>query len=108
VNLLLTPIARGLETLEGQNTTCSDVFHVYTGIAVNLTTMFSDRSGFYFPISCALFLIVHESDSTVYEYRKAIFDVFNRRFNNFMNDCTPGMFILSYLLDPGKHSSSSS
>jgi hypothetical protein len=43
VNQLLTPIARGLETLEGQNTTCSDVFHVYIGIAVNFVTMFSDR-----------------------------------------------------------------
>ncbi len=44
VNLLLTPIARGLETLEGQNTTCSDVFHVYIGIAVNFVAMFSDIS----------------------------------------------------------------
>jgi hypothetical protein len=50
VNSLLTPIARGLETLEGQNTTCSDVFHVYVGIAVNFVTMFSDRSG-YFPMT---------------------------------------------------------
>lgn len=48
-------------------------------------------------------LIFREPDSTVYEYRKATFDVFNRRFNNFMNDCTSGMFILSYLLDPSKH-----
>jgi hypothetical protein len=46
VNQLLTPIARGLETLEGQNTTCSDVFHVYIGIAVNFLTMFSDRGTF--------------------------------------------------------------
>jgi hypothetical protein len=50
VNSLLTPIARGLETLEGQNTTCSDVFHVYIGIAVNFVTMFLDRSE-YFPMS---------------------------------------------------------
>jgi hypothetical protein len=46
VNQLLTPIARGLETLEGQNTTCSDVFHVYIGIAVNFVAMFSDRGKF--------------------------------------------------------------
>ncbi|KZP29505.1 hypothetical protein FIBSPDRAFT_727407, partial [Athelia psychrophila] len=85
VNQLLTPITRGLETLEGQNTTCSDVFHVYTGIAVNFVTMFSDK------------------DSLVYQYRTATFNIYNRRFNNFMNDCTPGMFILAYLLDPGKH-----
>ena len=46
MNQLLTPIARGLETLEGQNTTCSDVFHVYIGIAVNFVAMFSDRGKF--------------------------------------------------------------
>ena len=44
VNELLTPIACSLETLEGQNTTCSDVFHIYIGIAVNFVAMFSDRS----------------------------------------------------------------
>ena len=56
VNSLLTPIARGLETLEGQNTTCSDVFHVYIGIAYNFTTMFSDSSGFFLQTSCASFI----------------------------------------------------
>ena len=39
---------------------------------------------------------------SVYEYRKPTFDVYNHRFNNFMNDCTPGMFILAYLLDPSR------
>ena len=42
MNTLLTPIAHGLETLEGQNTTCSDVFHIYIGIAINFVSMFSD------------------------------------------------------------------
>ena len=58
VNQLLTPIARGLETLEGQNTTCSDVFHVYIGIAVNFVAMFSDRGKF---LSCSTFIIAPSS-----------------------------------------------
>lgn len=58
----------------------------------------------YYDLEVHQILTVRESDSSVYNYRKATFDVFNRRFNNFMNDCTPGMFILSYLLDPSKHS----
>lgn len=105
VNQLLTPITRGLETLEGQNTTCSDVFHVYTGIVVNFVTMFSDKgwSRSNFAVMLGQILTFWFSDSLVYQYRTATFNIYNRRFNNFMNDCTPGMFILAYLLDPGKH-----
>ncbi|KAJ7581665.1 hypothetical protein C8J56DRAFT_793395, partial [Mycena floridula] len=43
-NMLLTPIARGLETLEGQNTTLSDVFAIFIGIAVGFTCVFQDPS----------------------------------------------------------------
>lgn len=42
INMLLTPIARGLQTLEGQNTTCSDVFHIFVGIAIGFTNVFLD------------------------------------------------------------------
>ena len=42
INMLLTPIARGLQTLEGQNTTCSDVFHIFIGIAIRFTNVFLD------------------------------------------------------------------
>ena len=42
VNLLLTPIDRGLKTLEGQNVTCSDVFFVYIGIAVGFMQVFQN------------------------------------------------------------------
>lgn len=108
VNCLLTPIARGLETLEGQNTTCSDVFHVYVGIAINFVFMFSDSGES--PIGALAHASSGADDfnchattaSSVYEYRKPTFDVYNCRFNNFMNDCTPGMFILAYLLDPSR------
>ena len=44
VNLLLTPIDRGLKTLEGQNVTCSDVFFVYIGIAIGFTQVFQNPS----------------------------------------------------------------
>ena len=47
MNSLHTLIACGLETLEGQNTTCSDVFHVYVDIAVNFVMMFSDMSEYF-------------------------------------------------------------
>jgi hypothetical protein len=39
---MLTPIARGLKTLEGQNTTCSDVLNIYIGIAIGYNTVFLD------------------------------------------------------------------
>lgn len=84
MNQLLTPIAHGLETLEGQNTTCSDVFHIYIGIAVNFVTMFLDRGE-----SCSTFFItrptlvsntitdIEHLDSPIYEYHTAIFNVFD-------------------------------
>lgn len=48
ISLLLTPIARGLQTLEGQNTTCSDVWVVFTGIAIGFTNVFLDPSMYSF------------------------------------------------------------
>lgn len=44
ITLLLTPIARGLQTLEGQNTTCSDVWIIFTGIAIGFQNVFLDSS----------------------------------------------------------------
>jgi hypothetical protein len=43
------------------------------------------------PIAEESFYISHQAES---------FAAFDRRFRIFMNDCTPGMFILAYLLDP--------
>lgn len=42
INLLLKPVARGLQTLEGQNTTCSDVFSIFIGIAIGFNRVFQD------------------------------------------------------------------
>ncbi|KAJ6569911.1 hypothetical protein B0H10DRAFT_1964926 [Mycena sp. CBHHK59/15] len=74
IGRLLNPIARALKTLEGQQVTCSDVFFIYIGLAVAFQRAFSDPT--------------------------ETFAAFDRRFNIFMNDCTPGMFLLSYFLDP--------
>ncbi|KAJ3898518.1 hypothetical protein F5879DRAFT_812491, partial [Lentinula edodes] len=84
-NLLLQPIARGLLTLEGQNTMCSDVFFVFIGIAIGFTHVFQDLS------------------NDVYCHRAETFAVFDRRFDIFLNDCTKDMFILAYLLDPSAY-----
>jgi len=42
INMLLTPIDQGLQTLEGQNTACSDVMAIFIGIAIGFTTVFKD------------------------------------------------------------------
>jgi hypothetical protein len=42
INMLLTPIDRGLQTLEGQNTTCSDVMAIFIGIVIGFTAVFKD------------------------------------------------------------------
>ena len=47
INLLLTPIARGLKTLEGHNTTCSDVFNIWIGIAISYNNVFASKSHLY-------------------------------------------------------------
>lgn len=48
ITLLLTPIARGLQTLEGQKTTCSDVWIIFTGIAIGFQNVFLDSSVIFF------------------------------------------------------------
>ncbi|KAJ7898237.1 hypothetical protein B0H14DRAFT_2332265, partial [Mycena olivaceomarginata] len=82
INMLLTPVARGLKTLESSQVTCSDVFNVWIGIAIGFQAVFSTPG------------------ADINKYHQETVDCYNRRFAIFMNDCTPGMFLLSYLLDP--------
>ena len=97
INLLLTPIDRGLQTLEEQNTTCWCFCYIYW-----------HRYWIYpcFPRSeCVhcfriLIYIPDDSASEIYAYRSETYGVFNRRFAIFLDDCTPDMFLLAYLLDP--------
>ncbi|KAF8190587.1 hypothetical protein K438DRAFT_1591993 [Mycena galopus ATCC 62051] len=85
VGRLLNPIARALKTLEGQQVTCSDVFFIHVGLGVAFQRAFSDPSESFF--------VSHQRET---------FAAFDWRFNIFMNNCTPGMFVLSYFLDPSK------
>ncbi|KAJ7503587.1 ribonuclease H-like domain-containing protein [Mycena galericulata] len=89
IGRLLNPIARALKTLEGQQTTCSDVFFIYIGLAVAFQRAFNDPD--------ESFYISHQAES---------YAAFDRRFKIFMNDCTPGMFLLAYFLDPIYYSDS--
>ncbi|KAJ7845606.1 hypothetical protein B0H14DRAFT_3454874 [Mycena olivaceomarginata] len=75
-------MARGLKTLESTQVTCSDVFTIWIGIAIGFQNVFSDPS------------------NAINKYHQETVDCYNRRFAIFMNDCTPGMFVLAYLLDP--------
>ncbi|KAJ6569997.1 hypothetical protein B0H10DRAFT_1713172, partial [Mycena sp. CBHHK59/15] len=82
INMLLKPISRGLKTLESSQVTCSDVFNIWIGLGIGFKQVFNDP------------------ENSIYKFQKETFDAYNRRFSIFMNDCTDGMFILSYLLDP--------
>ncbi|KAF8175184.1 hypothetical protein K438DRAFT_1608628, partial [Mycena galopus ATCC 62051] len=86
INMLLKPISRGLKTLESSQVTCSDVFNIWVGLAIGFKEVFSGES---------------MSHNPIHKFHQETFDGYNRRFSIFMNDCTQGMFILSYLLDPG-------
>ncbi|KAJ7289145.1 hypothetical protein C8J57DRAFT_995341, partial [Mycena rebaudengoi] len=82
INMLLKPVSRGLKTLESSQVTCSDVFNIWIGIAIGFKEVFSNPN------------------TAINKYHRETFDCYNRRFAIFMNECTEGMFILSYLLDP--------
>jgi hypothetical protein len=101
INMLLKPIARGLKTLESTQVTCSDVFCIWIGIAIGFTEVFSDPRMPRFPLfHCFRLLCLVAFDLN--QYHEETFACYNRRFAIFMNDCTKGMFILAYLLDPGE------
>ncbi|KAF5331490.1 hypothetical protein D9758_017621 [Tetrapyrgos nigripes] len=91
IDALLKPIAWGLKTLEGQHVTCSDVFFVFVGISIGFNDVFTKA---------------RSDNPDLYAHRSETFAVYNRRFRIFMNDCTPGMFLLAYLLDPIYYSDS--
>ncbi|KAJ6587808.1 hypothetical protein B0H10DRAFT_1636914, partial [Mycena sp. CBHHK59/15] len=82
INMLLKPVSWGLKTLESTQVTCSDVFNIWIGITIGFKEVF-----------CV-------PENPINQYHQETFDCYNRRFAIFMNDCTSGMFILSYLLDP--------
>ncbi|KAF7314722.1 hypothetical protein MKEN_00946200 [Mycena kentingensis (nom. inval.)] len=82
VNALLTPIDRGLKTLEGLTTTLSDVFMVYIRIAVGFTNVFA------------------ANDELLRDHHQQVYSIFDYRFNILMTESTPDMFLVAYFLDP--------
>lgn len=106
INLMLSPIARGLKTLEGQNSTCSDVFNIYIGIAIGYNNVFRDAGKSTDVVhglkELRCDINIYCIASPVYQWRSQTFGVYNRRFANLMRDSTQDMFLLAYLLDPSK------
>jgi hypothetical protein len=80
---ILVPIRRGLLTLEGQQITPSDVFFVFTGVAIGFKRVFSDPK------------------SKVFSHRNESFAAFDRRWAFLNKESTPMLFLIGYLLDPG-------
>lgn len=106
ITLILTPIARGLQTLEGQNTTCSDVWIIFTGIAIGFQNVFLDSSTIYFIASLLRWILTNLNHfciaTAIYEHRTRTLEVYNRRFKILLDDCTHNMYPLAYLLDPSE------
>ncbi|KAJ7654922.1 hypothetical protein B0H17DRAFT_956624, partial [Mycena rosella] len=103
VGRLLNPIARGLQTLEGQQVTCSDVFFIWIGLAVAFQRAFNNPSEFVGCIQISRSEIIVSAESFFIDHQAESYAAFDRRFYIFMHECTPGMFILSYLLDPSMY-----
>jgi hypothetical protein len=82
---ILAPIRRGLLTLEGQLITVSDVFLVFLGVGVGFKRTFSDPY------------------TSIYKHQKEAFAAFDRRFDFLMRESTELLFLVAYVLDPGKH-----
>ena len=79
---LLQPIARGIQTLEGNNATCADVFNVWIGIGLAIDSDFANP------------------DTPAFRYRQTAIAAYNHRFAIMMKDSTADVFILAYFLNP--------
>ncbi|KAJ6616313.1 hypothetical protein B0H10DRAFT_1799629, partial [Mycena sp. CBHHK59/15] len=79
---LMSSIANGILTLEGQNTTCADVFFVWVCIAWHLEKVLADPK------------------SSAGGYRAAVIEIYNTRFEQMMTESSCNVFLLSYFLHP--------
>lgn len=86
---ILSPIERGLRTLEGQNTTLSDVFMVFLGVGIAFMEVFGN------------------SQRSIYEYREESFAAYNRRLAFLLEESSDDVFLLAYLLDLSPYYTSS-
>ncbi|KAF7344297.1 Zinc finger bed domain-containing protein 1-like [Mycena venus] len=81
IQLMAAP-AHGILTLEGQNTTCADVFYVWVSIAWQLEKVLSN------PMSIAG------------RYRAQVIEAYNECFEQMMTESSCHVFLLAYFLHP--------
>ena len=79
---LLSSSANAILTLEGQNTTCADVFYVWVCIAYHLEQ------------------ILASPDVGVNHLRDNVIGIYNHRFHQMMEESSHNIFLLSYYLHP--------
>ncbi len=82
---LLTSGAHAILTLEGQTTTCGDVFYAWVCIAWHLEKLLADPK-------CGLLHL-----------RNTIQEVYNHRFDQMMRESSFNIFLLGYWLHPRMH-----
>jgi hypothetical protein len=81
---LLSVAANGLLMLEGQNTTCADVFYVWVCIAYQLEQVLADP---FIGIS---------------SHRTSVVEAYNHRFTQMMTESSHFIYLLAYFLHPGE------
>ncbi|KAJ6607803.1 hypothetical protein B0H10DRAFT_2304864, partial [Mycena sp. CBHHK59/15] len=79
---LLEAGANGITTLEGQNTTCADVFYVWVTIAWHLEKLLGDLEAGLTP------------------YRDRVIALYNAQFEQMMTESLHMIFLLAYFLHP--------
>jgi hypothetical protein len=82
---LLASGANTIVTLEGQNTTCADVFYAWVCIAYDLEQVLSKPS------------------VGVGKHRPDVIGVYNSRFAQMMTESSHKLFLLGYYLHPCTH-----
>ncbi|KAJ7254285.1 hypothetical protein C8J57DRAFT_1076371, partial [Mycena rebaudengoi] len=83
----LSSTANGILTLEGQNTTCADVFYVWVCIAWHLEKVLANPA------------------SSAGTHRAAVIQIYNERFAQMMTESSCNVFLLAYFLHPSMCSS---
>ncbi|KAJ7367380.1 hypothetical protein DFH08DRAFT_629422, partial [Mycena albidolilacea] len=79
---LLEAGANGITTLEGQNTTCADVFYVWVTIAWHLEKLLGNPS------------------MGLTAFHSKVIEIYNARFEQMMTESSHKIFLLAYFLHP--------
>ena len=86
---LLSSGAKAILTLEGQNTTCADVFYAWVCIAYHLEQVLASPTLGLIPL------------------RSKVIKIYNHRFNQMMSESSFNIFLLAYYLHPSTLTSKS-